>query len=223
MSLEQFTQDLNYRFNKSALLLAALTHRSHSAEHNERLEFLGDGVLDCVIARLLYEGHAQWTEGELSRARAYLVKEEQLAILAQRLRLGELIRIGDGEEKSGGRERQSMLADSMEAIFGAIWMDGGFNAVEQVITHLYAPLLAVYDPNIHGKDAKTRLQEWLQARGQPVPLYTSTAHGHAHEQEFEVECRITGLNITTRGRANSKRAAEQLAAGLALATVEQHP
>lgn len=219
--VHDLTEKLGFTFRKPALLAEALTHRSFGSPHNERLEFLGDGVLDCAVARLLFDAFPQASEGELSRWRANLVNQRQLAELAENLGLGQLIRIGDGEEKSGGRGRPSMLADALEAIFGAVWLDAGFDATFAVVGRIYGPLIAAYDPVVQGKDPKTRLQEWLQGRRQPVPEYhVVRVIGKSHDQQFEVECRMNGLKLTTSGLANSRRAAEQLAAEAALLQLE---
>lgn len=213
---------LGYTFKKPTLIAEALTHRSYGNPHNERLEFLGDGVLDCAIARLLFDAFPNASEGELSRWRANLVNQGQLAQLAQQLGLGQLIKIGDGEEKSGGRSRPSMLADALEAIFGAVWLDGGFDATFKVVNHIYGPLIAAYDPKVQGKDPKTRLQELLQGRRQSVPEYSVVqVIGKSHDQQFEIKCHIAGLNLTTSGLAHSRRAAEQQAAEAALQKLEK--
>lgn len=219
--LSELTGRLGLDFRRPSLLTEALTHRSFGSPHNERLEFLGDGILDCVVARLLFDAFPRASEGELSRWRANLVNQRQLALLAQELGLGRLIRIGDGEEKSGGRERPSMLADALEALFGAVWLDGGFEAAHAVIARVYSPLIAACDPQVQGKDPKTRLQEWLQGRRQPVPQYQVVrVIGKSHDQQFEVECRVEGLGLTTSGQASSRRAAEQQAAAAALEHLE---
>lgn len=220
--LQQLAAALAHSFIQPALLQQALTHRSYGSPHNERLEFIGDGILDCVVARLLFDAFPQASEGELSRWRANLVNQKQLAELAVQLELGRLLRLGDGEEKSGGRERPSLLADALEAIFGALWLDGGYPAASAAIARLYQPLISRHDPAVQGKDPKTRLQEWLQGRRQSVPHYhVVRVVGKSHDQQFEVECRINGLNLTTSGLAPSRRAAEQQAAAAALEHLEQ--
>lgn len=207
---------LNYRFSDEQFLIRALTHRSYSAEHNERLEFLGDSVLGCVIAKYLYQHYPQLTEGDLSRLRSNLVREQTLVVLAQQLELGNYLRLGDGERKSGGASRPSMLADGMEALFGAVFDDGGFSASEQVVLGLYIPLLEQTDLTTLGKDPKTLLQELLQSRRIKLPIYTIVnTEGEAHAQLFNVSCSIETLNVTTQGQGNSRRAAEQQAAELA--------
>jgi ribonuclease III len=197
-----------------------LTHRSYGARHNERLEFVGDAVLSCTIAALLYERLPEGPEGELSRIRAHLVNRDTLARLARGLELGSALRFGEGEQKSGGAERASILADALEAVFGAVFEDGGFEAARAVIAHVFAPDLARVDPVALGKDAKTRLQEWLQARRIAVPEYAVVATGgEAHARSFTVECRIPALGVAASGTGRSRRAAEQVAAEIAYARV----
>lgn len=204
---------LGYDFRDPQLLQRALTHRSYAPEHNERLEFLGDSILGCVIAKHLYDSFPQLSEGELSRLRSNLVKEETLAVLAQQLGLGTHLRMGDGERKSAGFRRPSILADAMEALFGAVFLDSGFAAAENVVLNLYVPYLAKLDVQTLGKDAKTMLQEYLQGRHIPLPNYTViSTQGAAHEQSFQVECAIPSLGITARGEGSSRRNAEQQAA-----------
>jgi ribonuclease-3 len=211
---------LGYVFRHRALLDQALTHRSHGAVHNERLEFIGDAVLNCVIAAALYERFPEVPEGDLSRLRAHLVNRETLARLARALDLGALLRFGEGEQKSGGADRASIVADALEAVFGAVFLDGGFDAARDAIRAVFAGDLADLDPVALGKDPKTRLQEWLQARRIPVPEYAvvDTA-GAAHAQSFTVECRLPSLAIVTSGVGPSRRAAEQAAAAHAHARV----
>jgi ribonuclease-3 len=209
---------LGYSFAQASLLQQALTHRSHSSAHNERVEFLGDSVLNCCIAHALYLRFGELKEGELSRLRANLVRQETLADLAQQLELGVYLRLGEGELKSGGFRRPSILADGLEALFGAVFLDGGFAAAEGVIRDLYASLLENLDPQIEGKDPKTLLQELLQARRLPLPQYAVVAtKGAAHKQMFQVECQIPQLAIRTTGYGASRRIAEQEAAQLAFA------
>ncbi len=208
---------LGYRFTRPALLEQALTHRSFCAQHNERLEFLGDGVLNCVVGHLLYRRFPQLPEGRLSRLRANLVNQQSLHDVAQRLHLGEHLRLGEGEVKSGGRERPSILADALEALFGAAFLDGGFDAAHGLIARLFEDKIAAIDPSLQGKDAKTALQEWLQSRRHALPDYRLLAvTGQAHAQTFEVECRIAALDLTTRGRGSSRKMAEQQAAQAAM-------
>ena len=208
---------LGHRFGNAELLRQALTHRSHSSPHNERLEFLGDAVLNCVVASLLYQRFASLREGDLSRQRANLVRQEALAQVAQALALGDHLRLGEGELKSGGFRRPSILADALEAIIGAIYLDAGFDVARSVIERLLQPLLDQLDPRDSGKDPKTALQELLQARRQPLPQYALLAtRGEAHAQEFEIECAIPSLSIRALGGGSSRRAAEQDAAREAL-------
>lgn len=210
-------QSLGYGFTNPALLRQALTHRSFGEPHNERLEFLGDSLLDAVISIDLFQRFGELKEGELSRLRASLVRQDGLHQVAQALHLGDFLRLGEGELKSGGHRRPSILADALEAIFGAIFLDGGFAAAKEVILRLYQPLLASLDPAAAGKDPKTALQEWLQARRHGLPVYSLVqATGEAHAQEFEMECTVAALKVMTRGRAASRRAAEQQAAQQAL-------
>ncbi|MET3107629.1 ribonuclease-3 [Oxalobacteraceae bacterium GrIS 2.11] len=208
---------LGHVFNNASLLRQALTHRSHSVLHNERLEFLGDSVLNCVVASLLFEKYTKIDEGDLSRLRANLVKQQSLYEIALRLELAQFLRLGEGELKSGGFRRPSILADTLEALFGAIYLDGGFNAARDVICGLYMPILETVDPATLGKDAKTLLQEYLQSKKIALPIYTVAAtHGAAHSQEFEVECSIPKLEIQVFGTGGSRRAGEQAAAKMAL-------
>lgn len=217
MELAALEERLGYRFNAAALLEQAVTHRSHGAVHNERLEFLGDAVLNCTIAQLLYQKYARLNEGDLSRLRANLVKQSSLADIAEKLGLSDFLRLGEGEMKSGGFRRPSILADTMEAIFGAALVDGGFEAASGVITRLFEPVLKQVDPKTLGKDSKTLLQEYLQGKRLPLPVYAVVeTRGAAHNQEFEVECAIPKLEISVRGNGRSRRAAEQTAAKLAL-------
>ena len=213
MDLPSIERAIGYVFSSRSIQDQALTHRSFGAVHNERLEFLGDSVLNCVIAQALYERFSEVREGDLSRLRANLVRQETLAEVAQRLGLGEKLRLGEGELKSGGFRRPSILADALEALFGAVFVDGGFEQARKTILMLYEPFLAHLDPRHSGKDAKTALQEFLQGRRLALPQYHLRAtRGEAHSQEFEVECLIAELGISTLGRGPSRRAAEQEAA-----------
>ena len=209
---------LGYAFRRPELLAQALTHRSYGAAHNERLEFIGDAVLNCAIAAALYERFPQLSEGELSRIRANLVNRETLARLSLALHLGRALKLGEGEQRSGGAARPSILADALEALFGAVFLDGGYDAARSVIVDVYAADLDQIDPAALGKDPKTRLQEWLQARRVALPDYTVTAvAGEAHAQTFTVECRIPAMGIAVAGSCASRRAAEQEAASRAFA------
>jgi len=212
-STAALSQALGHVFARKELLRQALTHRSHGVPNNERLEFLGDGVLNCVVAGLLYRGFPNLPEGDLSRLRAHLVKESTLSDLASALDIGSHLLLGDGEMKSAGWRRPSLLADALEAIIGATYLDGGFPAAEALVTRLYSPLLDNLDPNSIGKDPKTLLQEHLQGRKLGLPEYAVFAtEGEAHCQTFRVECRIPALDIRTEGEGNSRRVAEQQAA-----------
>jgi ribonuclease-3 len=204
---------LGHSFHEPALLRQALTHRSHGGTNNERLEFLGDSVLNCVVASLLYARFPKLPEGDLSRLRAHLVREASLGELAAALDLGSQLLLGEGEQKSGGRKRPSVLADALEAIIGAIYLDGGFPAAQAMVTGLYQDRLADLDPASLGKDPKTLLQEYLQGRKIALPQYTVlSTMGEAHCQTFRVECSIPALGISSQGEGGSRRAAEQLAA-----------
>lgn len=221
MDLPELEERLGYRFAQPTLLEQAVTHRSHGAVHNERLEFLGDAVLNCTIAHLLYQKYARLNEGDLSRLRANLVKQQSLAEIAQQLGLADFLRLGEGEMKSGGFRRPSILADTLEAAIGAVFVDGGFEAARDVIGRLFEPVLKSVDPKTLGKDSKTLLQEYLQGKRMPLPVYTVVeTRGAAHNQEFEVECSIPKLEISVRGTGRSRRAAEQSAAKLALESAQ---
>ena len=213
---------LGYEFRDPAQLARALTHRSHNTDHNERLEFVGDAVLNCVIALALFNRFPQLPEGDLSRIRANLVNRDSLLQRAQDLQLAGLIRLGEGEMRSGGTSRPSILSDATEALFGAAFLDGGFEAARVVIEHSYADAIQAVDPTVSGKDPKTRLQEWLQAKGHALPGYSIAAiDGEAHRQSFTVTCRIEALQRETTGRGSSRRAAEQDAARAALEELSQ--
>ncbi|QDQ25536.1 ribonuclease III [Chitinimonas arctica] len=208
---------LSYHFRDQGKLGQALTHRSFGVPHNERLEFLGDSILNAVVARLLFDAFPERSEGELSRLRASLVKKETLAELAQALKLSDYVRLGDGEARSGGFQRPSILADTLEAIFAAICLDQDFVAASRTIALLLGPKIAAIDPETHGKDSKTKLQEWLQARRLALPQYRIVSqHGEAHDQHFVVECQIAELALAAKGEGASRRAAEQEAATRAL-------
>ena len=210
---QRLQQALGYTFTRSDLLEQALTHRSYSAVNNERLEFLGDSVLNCSVARALYDAFPDLPEGSLSRLRANLVRQETLADIAVILKLGEVLRLGEGELKSGGFRRPSILADALESLFGAIFLDAGFNEAQRVVRGLFDPLVAKIDPTASGKDAKTQLQEILQSRRLPLPEYRLIGtQGEAHDQSFIVECVLTRPSLSTRGEGKSRRAAEQEAA-----------
>jgi ribonuclease-3 len=213
MKLAALCRQLGYQFHQPALLQRALTHRSYSAAHNERLEFLGDSVLNCTIAKYLYQTYPDMPEGDLSRLRSNLVNQQTLAILAQQSHVGELLALGEGELKSAGARRPSILADALEAVFGAVLLDSDFATAENVVLGLYVPFIATMDLQSLGKDAKTQLQEYLQGKKLPLPKYTVIQiKGEAHAQTFEVECEIEKLKIKTRGEGLSRRVAEQVAA-----------
>ncbi len=217
MKLDVLQQAIGHRFSRPELLQQAVTHRSFGSPHNERLEFLGDSVLNCVTAIALFERFVDLREGDMSRLRANLVRQEALHRLADGLKLGEYLRLGEGELKSGGHRRPSILADALEAIIAAVFLDAGFAAAKDTVDRLYAKSLAELDPARALKDPKTALQEWLQGRRMPLPKYSlADTRGEAHQQEFEVECEIVGLGLKTRGIGVSRRAAEQQSAQRAL-------
>ena len=210
------TESLGYAFRRPELLRQALTHRSFGVDHNERLEFIGDSILNCAIALALYRRFPQVSEGELSRIRASLVNKDTLCRLARTLDLGNAIRLGEGELRSGGAARPSILADALEALLGAIFLDGGFDAADAAIGRIYGAEIAGIDPTGLAKDPKTRLQEWLQGRKLAVPDYEVVAvRGEAHVQTFDVVCRIPALDVVATGSGPSRRAAEQAAAAAA--------
>ncbi|MDD5296354.1 MAG: ribonuclease III [Rhodocyclaceae bacterium] len=208
---------LGYSFQQPALLSQALTHRSFGTPNNERLEFLGDSVLNCVMAWVLHQRFDQMREGDLSRLRASLVRQEALFRVAESLNLGQYLFLGEGELKSGGARRPSILADALEAVFGAVMLDSGFEAVRALILRLFEPLLAEVDAGKPAKDAKTALQEFLQGRRRALPQYVlKTTRGEHHAQEFEVDCVLEGAGPVATGVGPSRRAAEQEAAKAAL-------
>lgn len=217
MNLSTLTAAIGHSFSDRTLLQTALTHRSFGVPHNERLEFIGDGVLNCVIAVALYKRFPTLDEGGLSRLRANLVRQDSLHRLATGLQLGNFLRLGEGEVKSGGSQRPSILADGVEALIGAVYLDGGFEAAQAVIARLYLPLFDELTPGRVEKDAKTRLQEWLQGRKKPLPRYQLVeASGAAHDQRFAVACEIDNPPLRTIGQGTSRRLAEQAAADSAL-------
>lgn len=204
---------LGYRFGNPALLTQAVTHRSAGGANNERLEFLGDAVLGMVIAEALFQQSPRAAEGELSRLRATLVRKETLAGIARSLDLGEFLKLGPGELKSGGFRRDSILADALEAVIGAIYLDGGFTDCSDWILRRFSSRLASLPSAAELKDAKTRLQELLQSRRLPLPEYAVVeVYGQAHAQTFKVECRVPDKDKCTRGSGGSRRYAEQQAA-----------
>ncbi|ALT76217.1 ribonuclease III [Paucibacter sp. KCTC 42545] len=207
-------QRLGYRFSKPELLTRALTHRSFGADHNERLEFLGDAVLSLAVSSLLYERFAGSDEGDLTRIRAHMVREESLHKLALTLELPQVVRLSEGEAKGGGAQRASILADAVEALIGATFVDGGYAPALELVRKLLADVITQASSGEQfGKDAKTALQEWLQARRLAVPIYTITeTRGQAHAQTFEVECAVPPLSLSKKGEGRSRRVAEQDAA-----------
>ena len=212
---------LGYAFRQHALLQQAVTHRSFSADHNERLEFLGDSVLNLSVAHLLYTQLANLPEGDLSRVRANLVKQDTLHQLAKTLDLPAVMRLGEGEIRSGGQNRPSILADALEAIIGAVYLDGGYKEAQALVERLFAQVDIKPDMQAVGKDPKTELQEWLQGRKLALPKYTVVGtSGAAHRQQFEVSCEVTELRQTQQGSGASRRAAEQAAAAAMLLTLK---
>ena len=206
-------QRLQHQFADPKLLVQALTHRSFSSDHNERIEFLGDSVLNLAVAAMLYEQLSQLPEGDLSRVRANLVKQETLHQLAVVLGLPSLIRLGEGEAKSGGQKRPSILADALEAVIGAIYLDAGFTKADELVRRLFKDVAINPQMPAIGKDPKTELQEWLQGRKMNLPIYRVVGTmGAAHKQTFDVECEVSEYGRTERGIGGSRRAGEQAAA-----------
>ncbi|PIF89277.1 RNAse III [Acidovorax sp. 62] len=220
-SLSSLQARLQHVFSDPSLLQRAVTHRSFSADHNERLEFLGDSVLNLAVASLLYQRLAQLPEGDLSRVRANLVKQDTLHQLALRLKVSEVLRLGEGESKSGGQQRPSILADALEALIGAVYLDAGYAGAEALVHRLFEGMEINPQMQAVAKDPKTALQEWLQGRKMKLPQYRVVGTvGEAHRQTFDVECDITELGLTERGIGGSRRAGEQAAAGAMLATLK---
>lgn len=220
-AVEWMRETLGYECRDPALLEAALTHRSAGGPHNERLEFLGDAVLNCVVAMLVFREFGAADEGDLSRFRSSLVSGEALAVVAAEIGLGDQLRLGSGELKSGGFRRKSILADTLEAVFGAIYLDGGFEAAASVIERLFIPRLDRLPSAAELKDPKTRLQEALQARGLPLPSYAvDSVSGEAHNQLFQVSCSVDALGLKTHASGASRRRAEQAAAQLMLERIQ---
>lgn len=212
---------LQHQFSNVLLLQRALTHRSHSADHNERLEFLGDSVLNLAVASLLYERLESLPEGDLSRVRANLVRQETLHQIALNLGLPEYLMLGDGESRSGGHRRPSILADALEAIIGAVYVDAGYSAAQQLVHRLFSGIELTPQMSATAKDSKTALQEWLQGRKMNLPSYrVAGTLGAAHKQTFEVECEIVELGIIERGIGASRRAGEQAAAAAVLMAIK---
>lgn len=220
-SLLALQDRLQHAFSDPSLLQRAVTHRSFSADHNERLEFLGDSVLNLAVSSLLYERLRSQPEGDLSRVRANLVKQETLHQLALRLQLPDVLRLGEGESKSGGKQRPSILADALEALIGAVYLDAGYTRAERLVHQLFQGVEINPQMQAASKDAKTALQEWLQGRKMKLPQYRVVGTvGAAHRQTFDVECEITELGLTERGIGGSRRAGEQAAAAAMLATLK---
>jgi len=221
-ALSLLTEKLSYTFKDESLLEQALTHRSVGSINNERLEFLGDGILNFVIADVLFHQYPSCSEGDLSRLRAHLVNGVTLAEIARELNLGDFMRLGAGELKNGGFRRSSILADVVESIFGAVYCDGGFEDCSRLILRLYEVKLNNI-PDVQSlKDAKTRLQELLQSRKIPIPVYkVIKVSGKAHDQSFKVECIIKSMEITTHGEGHSRRKAEQISAEAAIRHVRK--
>lgn len=216
-SLVALQQRLQHVFLNPALLLRAVTHRSFGAEHNERLEFLGDAVLNLAVADLLYQRLGQLPEGDLSRVRANLVKQETLHGVAVALGLADVVRLGEGEVRSGGKKRPSILADMLEAVVGAVYLDAGYGVAQGLVGRLFAAVEVNPGMAAIGKDAKTELQEWLQGRKMKLPLYRVVGTlGAAHQQSFDVECEVVELGLCERGIGGSRRAGEQAAAAAML-------
>ena len=210
---EALEQRIGYRFADAGLLTRALTHRSFGTDHNERLEFLGDAVLSLAVSSLLFEHFAGSDEGDLTRVRAHLVREDSLHRMAVQLDLPDVLRLSEGEARGGGAQRPSILADSLEALIGATFLDGGFNAARALVQRLFGEVIATTDMGSWSKDAKTELQEWLQARRLAVPVYSIRAtRGQAHAQTFEVDCSVPALGLVESGEGRSRRVAEQEAA-----------
>lgn len=224
-ALDALQKRLGHRFSRPELLSRALTHRSYGAEHNERLEFLGDAVLGLAVSTLLYERYAGSDEGDLTRIRAHLVREESLHKLALAIGLPAVLRMSDGEARGGGAQRPSILADAVEAVLGAAYLDAGYEAVQAIVRRLLGETIVNADnAGNFGKDAKTALQEWLQARRIAVPSYRIVAtRGQAHAQTFEVECAVPALDVAALGEGRSRRAAEQEAARQVLNQLTAEP
>ncbi|MES2912022.1 MAG: ribonuclease III [Pseudomonadota bacterium] len=221
LPLQSLQKRLQHDFSNPKLLVQALTHRSFSSDHNERLEFLGDSVLNLAVAALLYEGLSELPEGDLSRVRANLVKQDTLHKVAVELGLPDLLRLGEGEAKSGGQKRPSILADALEAVLGAIYLDAGFEVASQLVRRLFKDVEINAQMQAIGKDPKTELQEWLQGRKMNLPIYRVVGtQGAAHKQTFDVECEIVEYRRAERGIGGSRRAGEQAAAAAMLAFVK---
>jgi ribonuclease-3 len=222
--LAELESRLGHKFSNADFARQALTHRSFGTPHNERLEFLGDALLNCAVATILYERFTHLPEGDLSRLRASLVNQASLSNVAEGLGLGDRLRLGEGELKSGGFRRPSILADAVEALLGAVYLDGGFEAARGVVEHVLGGKLESVGNKPVDKDPKTALQEHLQARGLALPRYAvQKTEGEAHDQTFIVECRVDDLGVAATGKGASRRAAEQEAAQAVLAQLEKAP
>lgn len=215
---------IGHVFRDHSLLLRALTHRSYGADHNERLEFLGDAVLNLAVSALLFDQYDASPEGDLTRIRAHLVRQDMLHRLALSLQLPAVLRLSEGEARGGGAQRPSILADAMEAIIGAVYTDAGFEAAGALVRRLFEPLISETATQAWAKDAKTQLQEWLQGRKLPVPDYRiESTRGRAHDQTFVVVCSVAGYGIEAQGEGRSRRSAEQEAARAVLARLMALP
>lgn len=218
----QLLRRLGYIFNDESLLDRALTHRSAGSAHNERLEFLGDSIINFIMAELLFRAQPEAREGQLTRLRALLVRRDTLAAVARELDLGKALKLGGGELKSGGRDRDSILADALEALVGAVYLDSGMDSCRKLVERLFAEKIFQAQQRRAAKDPKTRLQERLQSKGLPLPTYEVVeVKGAPHHQEFQVFCRVVGLDNPTCGTGGSRRKAEQAAAGLALEQLDE--
>jgi ribonuclease-3 len=223
-AIEALQGRLGHQFSQPSLLARALTHKSFGSDHYERLEFLGDAVLSLCVSALLYRHFDRSDEGDLTRVRAHLVRQDMLHRLAVQLELPALLRLSEGEAKGGGAQRPSILADALEAVFGAVYLDAGFERAREVVERLFEPLLAESTLEGWTKDAKTALQEWLQGRKLPVPTYRIEAtRGKAHEQVFVVVCEVPDLGIQAQGEGTARRSAEQAAAAEALQQLKALP
>ena len=221
LNLLALQKRLEHTFGNPKLLVQALTHRSFSSDHNERIEFLGDSVLNLAVAGLLYERLKELPEGDLSRARANLVKQDTLHQIAVSLGLPDLLRLGEGEAKSGGQKRPSILADALEAVIGAVYLDAGFDVASSLVRRLFQDVEINAQMQAIGKDPKTELQEWLQGHKMSLPIYRIVGtEGAAHKQTFDVECEIIEYRRAERGTGNSRRAGEQAAALAMLAFIK---
>ena len=217
LPLSELENRIGYKFKNESLLKRAMTHRSFSSENNERLEFLGDSVLNCVIGNALFLKDKHFDEGSLSRVRSNLVKQSALAEIAERIGISEFLRVGEGELHTGGNRRPSTIADAVEAIFGAVFTDSGFESAQTVIIRLYEPMLSKLTPDTLGKDPKTRLQEVLQGHHYGLPVYeVLEVRAPPHDQEFRVSLSVPKLDINLQGVGRSRRQAEQEAAQKAL-------